>query len=115
MKTLWDYLRPAWDEMFVYPCAFLGVVLSPIVVTAATGEIPAMRAHWWDLATSLVITVAVLTAFEIRGTPEGKRKPDARWRRYSFAFFGGLAWRQVVPAVVHAIVGLFSALGNLVP
>jgi hypothetical protein len=113
MKQLLARLRPAWDEMLVYPCALLGVLLSPVVVVAATGEVPRVRAHWWDLATSLVIAVAVLTVFELRGTPEGKRKPDARWRRYSFAFFAGLAWRQVVPAAVNAIVGLVGALGGL--
>jgi hypothetical protein len=119
MSKLWHdvskALAPAWDELLVYPCAVLGVILSPIVFAAAGGEIPKFRVHWWDAATSLVITVAVLAALELRGTPEGKRKADARWRRYTLAFFAGLGWRQVVPAIINLIVGMFTALQGLVP
>lgn len=112
MKALIDRLRPAFDEILVYPCAFVGVVISPVVVTAATGERPHLAAHWWDLATSLVVTAAILMAFEMRGTAEGKKATAARWRRYGFAFFAGLAWRQVVPAVINVAVRLIEGIGG---
>jgi hypothetical protein len=113
-RRLLAALAPAWDEIAVYPCALVGVLLSPIVVAAAADQAVRLRVRWLDFAVSLVLTVAVLAAFELKGTPEGKRGKAARWRRYTFAFFGGLAWRQVVPAVVNLVVGLFSALTGLV-
>jgi hypothetical protein len=113
MKLI-DRLRPAFDEAWVYPCVLLGIVASPVVITAALGQTPARLAvHWYDFVTSLVVAVIVLMAYEMRGTAEGKKTATARWRRYGFAFLGGLAWRQVVPAVLNLISNLVaSAIGG---
>ncbi len=111
---IWAIIKPAFDEAWVYPCAMAGVILSPIVVTAATGEYPKFRVHWWDWGVALVITVIVLMLLEMKGDAEGKRTTVARWRRYGFGFLGGLAWRQVVPAVIRVVVGAFEALAKLI-
>jgi hypothetical protein len=110
MQKIIDKLRPAFDEACVYPCAVLGVVLSPVIMAAAQGEHPKLVVHWWDFATSLVITVAILMMVESQGTAAGKRQPAARFRRYGFAFFAGLAWRQIVPVILAAVTKLFEAI-----
>jgi hypothetical protein len=117
MKRFIDKIAPAFDEALIYPVALAGTLCSPIVAAASLGEDVILR---WptlgDMAIALVITMSVLFIVmltELRGTSDQKRIPRVRALRYFFAFFGAMAWRQVVPALVTLLLRGIEALGHL--
>jgi len=107
------WVRPAWDELGVYPCALAGVICSPILAAATAQEVPKIGIHVADFFISLVLTAIVLIVSELHGSAADKKIPRVRTRRYAMAFLGGIAWRQVVPAAAGVMTGLANGISQL--
>ena len=117
-KWTWAWLyaqaRPAFDELGVYVVTLVGVVISPIIVSAQLDVKPELELHWWFLAISLFVSWAVIALFEMKGTKDEKKIKSVLFRRYTLGFFSGVAWRVVIPAVLGIVVKLFDNLKGLV-
>jgi ABC-type molybdate transport system permease subunit len=96
-------LRPAFEEIWVYPFAVLGVFCAPILAAATEGKKASFTFDWAAFVIALVITAVMVVISEMRGTKEQKRVSRIRLSRYAFAFLLGIFWRLVVPMVEQAI------------
>lgn len=101
-------LRPAFDEVAVYPFAVLGVLCAPVVAQASANRPVHLQLDWAALIIALVITAALVIASELRGTREQKREGRIRLSRYAFAFLLGLFWRLAIPLIKRLVLGIFS-------
>ena len=101
-------LRPAFEEVWIYPFAVLGVFCAPILAAATEGKVPKLVFDWTAFVVALVITAVMVVISEMRGTKEQKKVNRIRLSRYAFAFLLGLFWRLVVPLIEQAVVKIFT-------
>ncbi len=108
-----DRLRPAFNEVFVYPFALFGVFCAPFIAERSAGVRPHFSIHIWPFIVALIITVGMVVWSELRGTKEQKKKGNIRLSRYALAFLLGLFWRLVIPLIRDGIVNVVkSAFGG---
>ena len=107
-KILENGLKPAFEEVWVYPFAVIGVLCAPIIAAATVNKPVRFEFDWTAFIVALVITAALVITSELRGTKEQKRVGQVRLSRYAMAFLLGLFWRLVVPLLEQAIVKMFS-------
>ena len=101
MRKVIDFLRPAFDEMWIYGMSLFGVLASPFVLAGATGA--KLQLGVDQLVMAGVIAVLVTGYFELKGSPEAKKKPAVMKRRYFLAFAIGLIGQNGVQLLVKGI------------
>ena len=101
MKKIVDFLRPAFDEMWIYSMSLFGVIASPFVTAGVVGAKLNLGIETWVMAG--VIAVLVTGYFELKGTPADKKKPAVMKRRYFTAFAIGLVGQSGVQLLVRGI------------
>jgi len=106
-------LRKAFEEVWVYPFAVIGVFCAPILSAATEGIAPKLVFDWTAFVIALVITAAMVVISEMRGTREQKRVSRIRLSRYAFSFLLGLFWRLVVPLIQQTLLNIFSSTAGV--
>ncbi len=90
-------LKPAFQELWIYPVALAGVFCAPVLAAATTNEPVHIVFDVGAFAIALVVTAIFVIATELRGTKEQKKTPRIRLLRYALAFMAGVLWRMLVP------------------